>query len=652
MLLRKETYFKILLIFLPFLILAGAEIAFQWLNLFPREPLFIEKIGQGQSVYQVNPYVARRYFPPDSPVLPTLYPETFAKNKSPETLRIFCLGGSSTAGFPFDAQVPFPQQLRLMLIDAFRRDDFEVINLGLSAINSYSVLDLLPEVLEKSPDLILIYMGHNEFYGVYGSASSYSIGQNGEWIRFYLKLQKLRIVQALKTAIDKLTPAGADKRSSNESLMRSVIGKREIRYRSAEYTETLENFRVNLQQILQKCGDRKVPVILSNLVSNVKDLAPFGSVENKKLSKTDRIKLEKYRSDGKKFLEKKAYAEALKSWQAAISIDSLAANNWFFAGLANLGLGDTMAAADHFNRAKDRDVVRFRASEETNVIINNLAAQFHLPCVDMVKTFRSQSPQGVVGNSLICDHLHPNPDGYFLMAKAFFEKIRHQKLSINVPPNYIPPTHPYFVTDLDWDIGLLKIYRMTHRWPFPEKDVDFQDYTARNEPQSAKIAYDYIFKHQNWMKAHYEMAAFYTQGQKYKNARDEYKAVSAYFPKIVDPIKRIAQTFRSEKNWAAAEHFYHVATQFSPNDGMAFYQLALMQRHLLKIDEAIQNMETAVASSSLTPEQHLNAQYNLAGLFFEKKQTKSAIKILEKLIQLHPEFEPAQKFLQQLTSSK
>jgi len=35
----------------------------------------------------------------------------------------------------------------------------------MAAINSYALLDMVDEVIQQSPDAVLIYTGHNEYYG-------------------------------------------------------------------------------------------------------------------------------------------------------------------------------------------------------------------------------------------------------------------------------------------------------------------------------------------------------------------------------------------------------------------------------------------------------------------------------------------------------
>ena len=88
--------------------------------------------------------------------------ERFLKTKLPGALRIFCVGGSTTRGWPFHAKLSYPALLTLYLRDLFPNRIIEVINAGFMASDSTSDLPLVTELLEYNPDLILLYTGRNE----------------------------------------------------------------------------------------------------------------------------------------------------------------------------------------------------------------------------------------------------------------------------------------------------------------------------------------------------------------------------------------------------------------------------------------------------------------------------------------------------------
>jgi len=551
-LVNREKIFKIILFLIPLLLFLLLELGLRLFSVFPHEPLFLEITKNGKEYFQLNPYVAKRYFKSSDKVIPTLYPETFEKNKSKSTFRIFALGGSTTAGFPFDYQVPFPQQLKFLLSEKYPENNIEVINLGLSAINSFSILDLIPEVLNKEPDLILIYMGHNEFYGVYGSASSYFIGENGNFIRFYLNLQKLQITQMMKSIIAVFTPAEKSM-DKNVTLMERMIKEKKVEYNSDKYINTLNNFEDNLQIILESTNDTNTPIIVSNLVSNIKDLKPFSSKDE--IAGNNKLRNLFNRNDS--LFDKMSSINDFQKYIEILQHDSSSSYLYYRIGQKYLNDKDYKNAKYFYLKAKDRDYVRFRASEDLNDIIKHKTNQNKNYFLDMEKLFSASSSYEIVGNDLICDHLHPNPNGYYLMAKGFFQIITEMDLIKDQDNNFFPPQKPYFVTELDWDIGLLKIFKLKHRWPFENKRINYLDYDSYGNPRSGSIAYDYVFVHQNWVKAHENMAIYYAELKHFENERKEYEAIYNTFPEKHEFALKVAELLKKQFEWEKAERNYY-----------------------------------------------------------------------------------------------
>ena len=75
----------------------------------------------------------------------------------------------------------------------------EVINLGMTAVNSYVIRDLSQRVMEYKPDAVIIYAGHNEYYGSFGAASTQFGFVNNIYLkRIILWLKDLRFYQLLE----------------------------------------------------------------------------------------------------------------------------------------------------------------------------------------------------------------------------------------------------------------------------------------------------------------------------------------------------------------------------------------------------------------------------------------------------------------------
>ena len=111
-----------------------------------------------------------KLFVPDGEVMRTnsvklcfFNPQSFPVKKGPDTYRIFCLGGSTTFGHPYDYRTSFGHWLQTRLEDADPDRTWEVINCGGISYASYRECLLMQELIRYEPDLFVICTGHNEF---------------------------------------------------------------------------------------------------------------------------------------------------------------------------------------------------------------------------------------------------------------------------------------------------------------------------------------------------------------------------------------------------------------------------------------------------------------------------------------------------------
>ncbi len=491
---NKKLIFGITAALLPVVFLAILEISLRLMDAYSQAPLFIEVREGGKHFVQINSQVGERYFNKYLMPVPNLFPQKFATPKGKSTFRIFCLGGSTTAGFPYEMTVPFPQQLKFLLAADYPDRDFEVINLGLSAISSFTVVDWIPEVLKHEPDLILLYMGHNEFYGAYGTGSTISFGNNAQITRVILKLQKLHLVQLIKSTIQKLSKPPATRIQT--TLMEKVIADKFIPGNSILRMKTEEIFGSNLDVILSTCQSAGVPIILSDLVSNIRDQIPLDVTSN-----PDNV--------------------------------GSHAHELYLKGQNEYRQGDTATAFISLSRARNADEVPFRANTNMNEILHKKAVQFKLPIVDMEQAFRAASPSGLPGNDLFCDHLHPNPSGYHLMASHFLKAMNAAGLLLT-PPKSPSNMMPLYVTALDWEIGSLRLFKLLNRWPFSNHNVDYSEYASPQDSIVVEIAKNYLFDHAIWSKAHGDLGDHYMKVEDFARACEEYIAITEMYPEHIE----------------------------------------------------------------------------------------------------------------------
>jgi tetratricopeptide (TPR) repeat protein len=491
MTIRKTTVFRILILFIPVFFFLLLEFFLQRFQYGGTLDLLVTPPEEAVSHYYMgNPNVSRRYFFAQKN-LPNPAKDLILKQKPKNGYRIFVMGGSTAAGFPYANNLMFSRILHRYLEEYFPDRTVEVMNTAMTAINSYAFIDLIDEVLEQKPDLIIIYAGHNEFYGAMGIASIQSVSQSRWLIKTYLALKDFRTFLLLRDLIGRLRLWLSKSQNGNEeakltaTLMERIVSNQVITKQSDVFRKGMLQFKNNMSQLLDKTTKAGVPVVLSEVVSNLRDQKPFGSSEGEALAVYNEAKTR----------------EKEKNYQQALAL---------------------------FYKAKDLDVVRFRAPEEINVIINNLGKQYDVPVVPMKEVFEAASPNRLIGDHLMTDHLHPNMDGYFLMATALLETIKSTGIITRKQPvGEILTIKDWGITALDSACADLNIRYLKGGWPFqPEGTVNATFSSYRPESKAESLAVRVLVDHDYSIEsAHVDLAAYYYRKAMYQYAYREYQAL-------------------------------------------------------------------------------------------------------------------------------
>ncbi|MGC8804117.1 MAG: SGNH/GDSL hydrolase family protein, partial [Bacteroidales bacterium] len=331
----KKITFILILIILPFFLFLLIELGLRWGGYGYNLSLFIPS-RQHKGYYEINPVVTKRFFSLNNPTSPGN--DLFLMQKPANAYRVFVMGSSTTRGFPYEMNVSFSRVLYYRLKELFPNRYIEVVNVAMAAINSYALADYIDEILRQQPDAILIYAGHNEYYGAMGIGSA-EWGGNVRWIKkMHLTLVHLRTYQLLQHVM--LHLMSGKQKNSTATLMQRMVRQKDIPYGSPEYYKGIEQFKLNMDEVLAKAKKHNVPVIISELVSNVRSLPPFKSVVYQQYP-----------------LASAVFAEAQKHEE----------------------MGDYAKAKQLYYQAKDLDVVRFRAPESINDMIHELAQKWGIP---------------------------------------------------------------------------------------------------------------------------------------------------------------------------------------------------------------------------------------------------------------------------------
>ena len=493
--LPRRRLFAALTVLLPVVALLLLEGGLRLTGFGHTHPLFISSRDGDYRV--INPGVIRRFLADESatPKL-SIRPVVFRSVKSPDIFRLIVQGGSTAAGYPYGYGASPAGMLQQRLQRTFPRRRIEVVTTAVAAVNSYTLLDFAPEILEQSPDAVVIYAGHNEYLGILGVGSKYSVGRRRPLVLAFLRLKNVRVLQLVQRMLAALRPEA--ERRPGQTLMARIAAEDRIPYGSPLYRRGLAQLRANLQALLSRYREAGVPVFLGTLVANERDQSPFlgGHREG-----ADVHTWKRQLTLGHRMLATGHPRRALEHFDRAVKVDDLHAEGHYARARALDELGRFEEARAAYVAAKDRDELRFRAPEEVNEILREVAAEQGAHVVEVHEAFRAASPDGIVGEELMLEHLHPNVDGYFLLADAFYQALRERELIGSwqraVPSELAREEIP--LTEVDRLYGEHRIGKLTSDWPFTEQPRRYRVPQPENRVQ--RIARGYFRGTYPWPEA-------------------------------------------------------------------------------------------------------------------------------------------------------
>jgi len=574
----KLIAFRIILVLMPFIILALIELLLRITGVGKEIPLFIADPANEDHL-QINNNIARRYFL-DPDAAPGVQYPAFRTEKSEKSLRIVVQGASTVAGIPYKKGGAFPAMLEHRLKKSLPHKEVEVINTGITAVCSYTLLDLADDIVKINPDAVIIYAGHNEYYGVLGIGSSQRLGGYSGLVRFYHEMNRFRLVQVMRKA----HAAIAGKKTAdiisrpNSTLMERMVKEREIPFGSELYEQGVEQFRVNLTKLAGKYRKNEIPVFICTLVSNLKDLEPFLGATSPEL--TDNTHTEN-------------------------------ADYHFKQGMKHYQEGTYQKARTQFSLARDYDLLRFRAPSEFNEIIREVADKQDAILVDVEGIFEANSTGGIVGKELLTEHVHPNIQGYFLIADACYHALNKSSIAEDwehvIPSGSARKDLP--VTEVDSIYGLIGIRILKNSWPFKDQSPDRNQIQKLFTPKDYidSLAYDLFMEQISWGDAMNRLYQYYLSAGQYKKALT------------------VANALQIELK----------------NTGVPYNMAGRIYSELGRFDQASDALKRGFEIQPMP-----QIAYNLGNSLISAGRSKEAVTYLEYFIEFHPDRQDVAKKLQ------
>lgn len=610
---RKKIVFYTIIFSIPVLFFVFLEIALTCSNYKGNNALFIDPGIPTQNYLMPNPNFASRYFFYTN-TIPSPSTDVFLAHKPDNGFRVFAMGGSSTAAYPYGFNGTYSRIVHDILKDAMPDKTVEVINLGISAVNSYTLFDQVDEIIEQKPDAILIYAGHNEFYGALGVGSNENLGGFPTFVRFYLKLQRFKTFLFLRSIIVNTgkwlaITVGGEKYDESATLMERIVNSRSIELNSPKYDLAMIQFQSNLNAIITKYRQAGIPVFIGSLASNLKDHKPFVDI-----------------IDGN---QPSALATFNKAHEAYES-------------------GNIDQAKQLFNLARDLDGLKFRAPSKINDIIKTTSENYDdIIYVPVEENLAASSKDGLIGNELMLEHLHPNQKGYFIIGQSFAKSLLdHLNIELIHLPHHLDN---YFddmsLTEFDHQIAYHRIRILKQSFPFilDEKPKPYK-FSYKTTSKADSLAFLTVHAGLNWDEAKVELAAYYQSIGEDNKALLEYFSLARNQPWNDSPYVFAARIYLNNNNFSKAEPLLRTAYEINKQDAFITKMLGAIEVHKGNANEGILLLEK---SRNINPRDS-QMLYNLSGAYGINREFEKALEIALLVRKQNPNFPGNEAWIKQL----
>ena len=379
--------------------------------------------------------------------------QSFNREKAENTKRIFCLGGSTTFGRPFDDKTAFSGWLREILPLFDPTTQWEVINAGGVSYASYRVANVMEELCKYEPDAFVILTGHNEFLErrTYSGLMEEGLSSAQVVAKTRSTLQASRLFNLIEGLVRPNVDFQVQSRDKLpeevDEILNHSAGPKDYQRDDAWHRNVLIHFRSNLERMVAMGQAAGAEVVLISPASNLRDCLPFKSVSESSgvgvgvelaneeglsdsVSSADLFTTENRSTSVllQEKLDRDGPNETLGWVNTKLVSDARNADLLFFRGRCLFQLKKHTEARAAFLEALDQDVCPLRATREIRRMISEVADLDGIPCVefDQVLGRESMLERGheCFGSDYFLDHVHPTIETHRLIALSVIEELQ------------------------------------------------------------------------------------------------------------------------------------------------------------------------------------------------------------------------------------
>jgi hypothetical protein len=357
-------------------------------------------------------------------------PRSFALPKPAGVCRIVVVGGSTVAGFPYASELAFPRHLQIVLQHQAPERQWEVLNAGITAINSFSEVDVVRQALACEPDLLIVHSGHNEFYGPGGLAST----AHGISPWLYPCLQSARRQRLFQLGLALLY------RPRPAHLLETLPADIAIPLDGPVFARCQAYYETHLRQIVALAIRAQVPLLLTTVPSNLRDQSPMHALARNDLSDREQQEQAQRWKTAARHASYREWDAALAVWQAARRVDPTHALLAYREAQCLEMLGQLRPAAEAYALANDLDGCRLRAPRAFQAAVQRVAAagSEQVRFCDVATRLGEQSPLPALGEDVFLEHVHYSLEGHWRVAVILGQFIQEQVLRAAWRPERVP----------------------------------------------------------------------------------------------------------------------------------------------------------------------------------------------------------------------
>ena len=660
--------------------------------------MFVKCRFNNTASYCDNIRYAWRFFPPN--ISRTANPFVFSANKSKDTYRIFILGASAAAGVPKEA-FGFGRILQTMLQQQYPGVNFEVINTSMPAINSHAVLDIAKDCTQHQGDLFIVYLGNNEVVGPYGAGTVFTpLSSNLSLIRFGIALKTTKLGQLLSNIISSV------RGNNTPKIWRGLemFLKEQVREDDPRMEIVYRHFQRNLMDIRRLACKSGTPIIFCTVPCNLKDNPPFASLHRSDLTGEKEKSWDELYRLGIQYEEDGNFSGAVEQYLKAAEIDDRYADLQFRLGRCYWAMEEFDNSRERYNLARELDTLRFRADNQINKIIRNVAGEKtseDIYLVDACQVFEKNSPNGIPGDELFYEHVHMNFKGNYLLAAAIFQqvdKILPERIKSEITREKSLASEEdcaRYLAYTDWDKYKIMEYvldsfikqppftnQLYHDRQVEQIEQQIQVLGKIISPEVIKKVdeqYSWAIKQNpsNW-QLHWNFGEFLEEMKNYGEAARQFRLVLDYMPNCYqawaklgllsglrgdintavdynlkalkiypifpDACFNIGFAYQLQGNLDKAVEQYFKAIQLKPDYARAYNNLGVILYQQGKIDQATKTYRDGL---KFVPDD-LDLHYNLGLILEAQGQRDEAIKELHTALQIDPNSAKVHKILRSI----